>query len=115
MSRAVETWVGKTDDTPIPPRVRLRVFERFGGRCALTGVKIMPGDKWDVDHRVPLIMGGRNAEDNLQPVLKDAHKAKTRADVGAKAKADRVRKKHLGLWPPPTRKLQGRPFPRRAP
>ena len=27
MSRAVDLWVGKSDDAAIPPRVRLRVFE----------------------------------------------------------------------------------------
>lgn len=109
--RTVELWQGATPDAAIPARVRLRVFERHGGVCALTGRKIMPGDAWDLDHRVPLILGGRHAEDNLQPVLKEAHREKTKADVGAKAKADRIRKKHLGIWPAPARKIQSRPFP----
>lgn len=97
--RSVALWEGSTPDAAIPARVRLRVFEAFGGKCALTGRKIQPGDAWDLDHRVPLILGGRHAEDNLQPVLKDAHKLKTKADVAAKSKADRIRKKHLGLKP----------------
>ena len=33
MPRSVPEWVGRTDDTPVPPRVRLRVLERFGRRC----------------------------------------------------------------------------------
>jgi 5-methylcytosine-specific restriction enzyme A len=97
VSRSVEEWVGASDDAAIPPRVRLRVFERHSGKCALSGRKIMPGDAWDIDHRVPLILGGRHAESNLQPVLKAEHQAKTREDVGAKAKADRTRMKHLGI------------------
>lgn len=110
MSRTVETWVGSTDDAAIPTRVRLRVFERHGGVCALSGRKIMPGDPWDLDHRVPLILGGRHAEDNLQPVLREAHREKTKADVSAKAKADRIRAKHLGVFPKSKRPLQGRGF-----
>ena len=110
MSRAVELWVGKTDDAAIPPRVRLRVFEAHKGICALSGRKIMAGDAWDLDHRVPLILGGRHAEDNLQPVLKDAHREKTKADVSAKAKADRIRAKHLGIYPRSKTPLRSRGF-----
>lgn len=50
MSRAVEEWIGKTADAPIPPRVKLRVFEAHGGRCHLSGRKIMPGELWECDH-----------------------------------------------------------------
>ncbi|MGE5566203.1 MAG: HNH endonuclease [Parcubacteria group bacterium] len=111
MSRSVDLWVGKDDDAAIPPRVRLRVFERFGGVCQISFRKIRPGEAWQCDHRVALINGGRHAEDNLQPVLVEAHKEKTREDVAIKSKTDRIRKKHLGIWPQPVRKLQGRGFP----
>lgn len=97
MPRRTNEWIGRTDDTPIPPRVRLRVFERHGGVCQISGRKIQAGDQWDVDHRVPLVMGGEHRESNLQPALRSAHREKTRADVKAKAKAARTRKKHLGL------------------
>lgn len=95
--RSVPEWVGKVPDAPIPPRVRLRIFEAHGGICALTGRKIMPGDEWDCDHITALANGGEHREGNLQPVLRAAHREKTRADVAIKAKADRVRKKHLGI------------------
>lgn len=97
MSRSTPEWVGKSDDTPIPPRVRLRVFEAHGGICGLTGRKITPADQWDVDHTVALINGGENRESNLRPVLRAAHRVKTAEDVKLKAKVDRVRKKHLGI------------------
>lgn len=97
MPRSTEEWVGKTDDTAIPPRVRLRVFERFAGVCQETGRKIMPGDQWDCDHEVALANGGQHREGNLRPVLREAHRAKTAKDVALKAKIDRVRKKHLGI------------------
>ena len=32
LSRSVPEWIGKTDDTPAPPRVRLRVLERCEGK-----------------------------------------------------------------------------------
>lgn len=110
MSRSVPIWTGKTDDSAIPARVRLRVFEAFGGRCALSGRKIMPGDEWQLDHRIPLAMGGEHSEANLQPVLATAHRLKTKADVADIAKARRVKLKHVGAWPKPKRRLQGRGF-----
>ncbi len=97
MSRSVDLWVGKTDDTRPPPRVRLRVFDKHDGICHISGRKINPGDNWELDHIVALVNGGKNDESNLAPALKDAHKPKTAADVAAKAKTDRVRKKHLGI------------------
>jgi len=106
MPRATPEWVGKTDDAAIPPRVRLRVFERHGGVCALTGRKIAPGDQWDCDHITALVNGGEHRESNLQPALRQAHREKTKADVALKAKANRVRAKHLGIAKPKT-KLPG--------
>lgn len=97
-ARAVDEWIGATPDTPAPPRVRLRVFERHDGVCGISGRKIQVGDEWQVDHILALINGGENRETNLQPVLKEPHREKTRKDVAIKAKCDRLRKKHLGLW-----------------
>lgn len=97
MGRSTQEWVGKTPDTPIPPRVKLRVFERFQGVCQETGRKIQAGEEWDCDHEIALINGGENREENLRPVLRKAHRAKTAKDVAQKAKNDRVRKKHLGI------------------
>ncbi len=97
MSREVPEWVGATDDTPIPKRVMLRVFERHGGICYLKGRKILPGDGWQADHVIALINGGGNRESNLAPALVEAHKAKTAQDVAIKAKTARVKAKHLGI------------------
>lgn len=102
MSRAVPEWIGKNDDTAIPPRVRLRVFERFGGNCFISGRKIWPGQQWDCDHAVALINGGQHRESNLVPVLRVEHRKKTANDVAIKAKNDRVRKKHQGIKKPRT-------------
>ena len=97
MTRSVPEWIGATPDTAIPARVRVRVFERFGGVCQETGRKIAAGEAWDCDHTIALINGGEHREGNMRPVLRAAHRAKTKDDVAMKAKTARVRKKHLGL------------------
>lgn len=97
MTRSVPEWIGKTDDAKIPPRVKLRIFEREGGICHLTGVKIQPGDEWDADHKIPLILGGEHRESNLFPALREAHRKKTKTEMAVKAKIAAVRKKHLGI------------------
>lgn len=110
MSRSVPLWVGKSDDEKIPPRVRLRVFEAYGGRCWISGRKIMPGDRWELDHKIALILGGRHDEANLAPVLSAEHRLKTADDVKLKAKIARVRAKHVGTWPKSKRPLKSRGF-----
>ncbi|MCJ8518970.1 5-methylcytosine-specific restriction endonuclease McrA [Pseudorhizobium tarimense] len=100
MARSVEEWIGKTDDTKVPPRVRLRIFERENGICHLTGQKIQPGDEWDLEHKVALILGGQHRETNLFPALQEAHRRKTAMEMKVKSKIARVKKKHLGITKP---------------
>jgi len=100
MSRATEEWVGKTEDTPIPPRVKLRVFEAHGGICYLSKRKIRAGEPWDCDHVIAIINGGENREANLAPALRDKHKIKTKADVAEKSLTARRKVKNLGLKAP---------------
>lgn len=108
--RTVEEWRGKTDDSAIPPRVRLRVFEKFGGICQLSGRKIMAGDEWQVDHIKALWRGGEHRESNLQPVLKQPHSEKSKEEQSIQAKCDRIRKKHLGIWPESRAKIKSAGF-----
>lgn len=99
--RTVPAWQGKSPDTAIPPRVRLRVIERQDTRCAHCGRKLgVAGERIDIDHITALANGGEHAETNLQALCAPCHKLKTGADVAEKAKVDRVRKKHLGLTRP---------------
>ena len=102
MSRSTDEWIGKTDDQAVPPRVRLRVFERHGGICHLSGGKIMPGDAWDVDHVIALVNGGEHRESNMAPALRIEHRKKTARDVAQKAKDRRIRQKHVGVKRPRT-------------
>lgn len=114
MSRSLPEWVAASDDAAIPPRVKLRVWARCEGRCAITGKKLRPGDAYQFDHIKALTNGGEHREANLQVVCSEAHKVKTRADVAERVKTDRIRKKHIGAWPAPVRKMQSRPFPARG-
>lgn len=113
MSRSLPLWVGKTDDDAIPLRVRARIFDRFDGKCAACSRDLRPGH-WQCDHIIPLILGGRHAEDNFQPLCTEpCHKAKSALDVKLKAKVAKVRKRHLGIKKPRTirawRKFDGTP------
>ena len=110
MTRSVPEWIGKTANETIPPRVRTRVFERFGGVCQCgCGIKIRVGMKWDADHALAIINGGENRESNLVPLLTDHHKIKTAQDVAVKSKTYRMKAKNLGL-----RKRSSFPFGRNS-
>lgn len=101
MTRAVPEWIGKTPDSPIPPRVRARIFAAHGGRCHRSGRLIRAGEAWDLDHIVALINGGEHRESNLAPILAGKpHKEKTAEDVKTKSKTARMRARHLGLKKP---------------
>lgn len=106
MVRSVPEWIGKTDDTPIPDRVRVRVFERHHGICYLSGRPIRAGEQWHCDHIIALINGGGHREFNLAPVLTEPHKAKSLDDVALKSKIYRKKTAFLGL-----KKRKGRPMP----
>lgn len=113
--RSVEEWIGSSPDAKVPDRIRDRVFLRAGGRCYLSGRKIMPGMVWELEHEKPLSMGGQHRESNLRPVLKEEHQAKTALEATDRAKADRIRRKNNGTWPKSKAPLQSRGFPSTRP
>ena len=95
--RGIPEWRGRTDDTAIPPRVKLRVLEAYAHRCYLTRQPIEPGAEFEIEHVLAISLGGENRENNLAPVLIAPHREKTRADVKAKAKIALIKKKRFGL------------------
>ena len=118
MSRTVPEWIGKSDDTPFPPRVRLRIFERDGGRCQCGCNRIIrAGEKWQTDHTVAIVNGGENRESNGRTILTEHHHGKTAEDVAEKSKTYKVRSRHLGIKKRkrtiPGRKFNGDPIPSR--
>ena len=78
-------------------RERLDLFLLAHGRCERCGWALAPGTRWDIDHVIPLALGGRDQADNLQVLCAACHGGKThRIDVPAIAKTNRVRARHLG-------------------
>ena len=98
--RAVAEWIARNDDAAIPPRVQDRVASKTHDNCAVCGNPAKPGE---VDHIIPLILGGLHREANLQWLCKPCHGAKTKLDVKLKAKVARVRKRDLGIRKPSLR------------
>jgi 5-methylcytosine-specific restriction protein A len=98
MARSVGEWKGKTDDSTIPPRVKLRVAELADYKCALCGRRAKPGD---ADHREPVIFSTPqrplNIESNLQWLCVPCHKSKTCKDVAEKALAAKRQKRAAGV------------------
>lgn len=108
--RTVPEWIGATDDTPPPRKVRDRIWLREGGRCYLTGRKIQVGDAFDYEHVIAIANGGENRESNIRLALKAAHKVKTRADRDEQSRTERMRAKHFGYFPKTKRPLKSRGF-----
>lgn len=117
MTRSVSEWIGKTDDSPVPDRVRVRNFLKFGGICQECGVKII-GKRWVCDHRKAIINGGQNRESNLGPIHEACDKnAKTPADVAEKSAVYQKQRMNLGIRKAkrtiPGKRFNGDPIPAR--
>lgn len=96
---------------------RAAVFLEHGGLCAICQGKIQVGQAFDIDHVIPLALGGTNEPSNLRPVHERCHRgtgSKTSDDVKAIARADRLAKKHFGIAGKKKKRLQSRPFPKRV-
>lgn len=85
---------------------RLQVLCAQNGRCTLCDQKII--GPFDVDHRVPLALGGTNETDNLEALHPECHDAKTSGDITRIAKAKRQNAK--AFEPRKPSRLQSRGF-----
>lgn len=98
MSRATAEWIGKNDDSAVPPRVKLRLFDKVHGFCqGPCGRYVGDGKPFHADHIVALINGGENRESNLQILCDWCHADKTKIDVAEKSATYKRRAKHLGI------------------
>lgn len=117
MSRSVPEWIGATPDTPVPPRVRVRVFDSKKGRCHKCTRKINAGEKWTCEHLIALINGGENREKNLDVTCDWCLPTKNAADVAEKSRVYKRRKSHVGVKKRrrtiPGRRFNGDPIPSR--
>ena len=106
----------KTDDTitrtlrrpTFSTLFRLSLFLKRKGTCAACAQKIEAGKVWDIDHILPLALGGTNKPDNLQILCKPCHRTKTtQSDIPRIAKTKRLKASHLGARAPSTRPIPG--------
>lgn len=105
MARSVKPWIGKTDDSTPPPRVHDRVFDHCRGQCHRCNRTIRRADKWTLEHRIAIILGGKNAEENLCLTCSWCLKEKNAEDQAAKSKLATIRKRDRGI-----RTRKGRPM-----
>lgn len=108
--------VGATKRRPMTKARRARILTRHGQRCARLGCEERQG--LEIDHVIPLELGGKDDDANCEPLCPKHHAAKTRLDVRMIAKARRIRKRLAGevRCKRPIRSRgfdkQPRPFPR---
>lgn len=89
-----------------------RVIRQFGTPLLspADGEPLLPGQPIQFDHIHADVHGGPHEYENLRPIHVAAHKKKTKRDIAAKAKGDRL----LGLTcTKPSRKIPSRPFQKR--
>jgi 5-methylcytosine-specific restriction endonuclease McrA len=100
---------------------RVAIFHAAAGICHLCCLKIGLAERWDVEHVIPLEMGGDEAKGspNLQPAHVDCHRTKSSVDAWNLAKARRREANHIGARVPsrlshPTlrKKLNGEVVPK---
>lgn len=80
--------------------VRRRVWERFNGLCQMCR---QPTDErgFDLDHHIPLALGGDDEEANLRPLCRPCHRIKSGSeDVPRIAKAKRQEAAYRGFKRP---------------
>ena len=73
----------------ISKKERAEIFNERNGKCHICGQKIHPQEKWDIEHIIPLSLGGADSGENLDLAHQSCHRDKTKADVGRLAKAKR--------------------------
>jgi 5-methylcytosine-specific restriction protein A len=93
-----------TDRRPLSTARKIAIFVAAKGICHLCGGYIH-GKPWEVEHVIPLAMGGADDETNMRPAHKVCHAPKTAQDATDIARAKRREARHLGI------KRSSRPIP----
>ena len=102
--------VEKTPRRSFTPKQRQGVWDRQEGLCGC-GCDEPLGLSWQVDHRIPIALGGAHEPGNWVGLKPDHHLEKTREDVRKIAKVNRIRKREAEGAKPS--RLQSRGFDKR--
>ncbi len=87
---------------------RLDLLHAHGGLCHICGGTInLAREAMEVEHVIPLAIGGKDDLTNMQPAHVTCHRAKTSREATMIAKVKRVAKKHAGKFRPPRRIVPG--------
>ena len=81
-------WAARTGRHPSLPGYVAAVLRRQGGRCVWCGLHFGPEEPWEIDHRIPLVLGGQRCMSNLQLLHRHCHDQKT-AEDGSSARGTR--------------------------
>ncbi len=76
---------------------RVELFKAHDGVCHICGGKIQVGEAWELEHQIPIALGGADDETNWALAHVKCHRGKTSEDVGNIARAKRREARHLGI------------------
>lgn len=100
--RSLPEWIGADADSAVPDRVRIRLFDKKGGKCHRCGRLIRAGERWICEHVIALINWLKtaekphgNRESNLDLTCCNCLPGKNAEDVAEKSEVYEMRKKHL--------------------
>lgn len=96
------------DKRRMTPARRKRILERFGGCCARLGCEETTG--LELDHRIAIALGGKDEDENLEPLCRAHHLTKTKLDVKLISKAKRIVKKAAPDYEKKGPRLQSKGF-----
>ena len=71
---------------------RLRILRQWKSHCVGCNKNLL-GVAFEVDHFIPVELGGDDEDYNMRPLCIPCHKRKTKADIKAISKARRIRRK----------------------
>ena len=77
-------------------KYRAELFIKHNGICHICKDKILGDERWEIEHIIPISLGGEDGGDNLAPAHQSCHSGKTKEDIRRLSKAKRQRAFHFG-------------------
>jgi 5-methylcytosine-specific restriction endonuclease McrA len=88
------------------PKRRLKIWTASNGLCWLCG-KLVRFEEAELDHKIALINGGSDGDDNIAPAHPNCHRAKYGSDIATGSKIKRLLKREAGIKKPSRLKSRG--------